>query len=245
MLFNLCKKCRINHNLINHFNSILDMFASRFFHLVVAMVAAWNLSVQAGTTATCKEWYLYHPTNGAAYNVNIGSNTFSFNASPMQTVENVKPTSFISPAIPLQFYGYAFNDLAGVSNLFSATGVPPTLTGTPFNLGLRTISPATEKHGLGITKVGTVGDAEGEIDPQFMVQIDTLAAKKSNPLAADLLVRVASVQPGQAYAFYGSNVLGQLGTYLGFTGQTANDQQAVAVPLWRNYRYIGKFLFLT
>ena len=71
-----------------------------------------------------------------------------------------------------------------------------------------------------------------------MIQIDTLAAKKTNP-AADLLIRVASVQAGQAYAFYGSNVQGQVGKYLGFTGQNVNDQQAVAVPLWRNYRYIG------
>ena len=52
-------------------------------------------------------------------------------------------------------------------------------------------------------------------------------------------MRVASTQGGQSYAFYGSNVAGQLGTYLGFQGQTINDQQAVAVPLWRNYRYIG------
>ena len=218
------------------------MFSSRFFHFVVAIVTAWKICVHGQTT--CKEWYLYHPTNAAAYNVDIGSNAFSFNASPVQSVENTEPTSFLAPAVPLQFYGYAFNNLAGVSNLYSATGVPPTLTGTPFNLGLRSKSPSTEKHGLGITIVGALGDKEGEIDPEFMVQIDTLAAKQANPYAADLLVRVASVQAGQSYAFYGSNILGQVGTYLGFTGNTANDQQAVAVPLWRNYRYIGKLLTL-
>ena len=184
------------------------------------------------------QWYLYHPTNPAAYNVDIGSNTYTFQASPFMAMENVAPTTFLT--VPLAFYGFAFTDLTGVANLYSATGVPATLTGTPFNLGLRSSSPATEKHGLGITKVGIVGDAEGEIDPEYMVQIDTAAAKKANPSAADLFVRVASVQGGQSYAFYGSNVQGQVGTYLGFTGQTINDQQAVAVPLWRNYRYIGK-----
>ena len=95
------------------------------------------------------------------------------------------------------------------------------------------------------TKVGALGDSEGEIDPENMVQIDTLAAKKANPLAADLIIRVASVQAGQAYAFYGSNVLGQLGTYLGWTGSPPDDTKAVAVPLWRNYRYIGMYKIYT
>ena len=105
---------------------------------------------------------------------------------------------------------------------------------------MRSASARTEYHGLGITvEASGVGDAEGEIDPNFMIQIDTAAAKSKNPSAADLIIIVASVQAGQSYAFYGSNTAGVLGTYLGFQGQTANDQQAVAVPLWRNYRYIG------
>ena len=187
----------------------------------------------------CMMWYLFHPTNSAAYNVDAGSNTFSWKASSYVAYENVAPVVFLSPVVSLTAYGYAFNDLTGVSNLYSATGVPATLTGSPFNLGLRSLSPATEKHGVGVTKVGTLGDAEGEIDPNFMVQIDTAAAKKANPSAADLMVRVASVQVGQSYAFYGSNTLGQVGTYLGFQGLNINDAQAVAVPKWRNYRYIG------
>ena len=98
----------------------------------------------------CKEWYLYHASNPAAYDIDIGSNTISFNASPLQSVENIAPTSSISPNIPLQFYGYAFNDLTGVPDLYSATGVPATMAGTPFDIGLRSASARSEYHGLGI-----------------------------------------------------------------------------------------------
>ena len=193
---------------------------------------------------TCMQWYLYHPTDPAAYNVNVGP-TFTFKASPFMAMENVEPTSFIAPAVNLPFYGFAFDNPAAIPNLYTASAVSPTLTGTPFDLGLRSKSPAIERHGLGVSKVGAIGDAEGEVDPENMVQIDTAAAKKANPSAADLIVRVASVQAGQSYAFYGSNVLGQLGTYLGWTGTPADDTKAVAVPLWRNYRYIGKLCILT
>ena len=158
----------------------------------------------------------------------------------MNALENIAPSSFVSPSVPMTFSGYQFNNLAGVSNLYLTTGVPATLTGTPFQIGLRSSSMKTEYHGMGVTvEASGQGDTEGEIDPNFMIQMDTAAAKAKNPSAADLIVRVASTQGGQSYAFYGSNVAGQLGTYLGFQGQTINDQQAVAVPLWRNYRYIG------
>ena len=193
-------------------------------------------------SSTCVEWYIYDILNLRAYNINEhpGSNTVTFNASPLNTVENIAPTSFYKT--PMSFYGFMFNNLAGVTNLYAPTGVPQTLQGTPFDLGLRSASARSEYHGLGIAgsnSAGVIGDPEGEVNPNQMVQIDTAAAKAANPNAADLLIRVGSVQVGQSYAFYGSNTLGQVGTYLGFQGLNINDAQAVAVPKWRNYRYIG------
>ena len=157
----------------------------------------------------------------------------------MSLVENVAPTSFISPAVPMQFSAFVLSKV-GVTNFFTALGAPATTMGTPYNVGLRSYSPPTEMHGLGMSNHDIAGDREGEIQSNNMVQIDTLAAKSAYPSAADLFVRVSSVQVGQSYGFYGSNVFGQLGAFLGFQGQLINDQQAVAVPQWKKYRYIGK-----
>lgn len=202
---------------------------------VVCMIFLLRAYVQG---QTCWQWYLYDKTNPRAYAADSNFTTLEFNAAPMNMIENIPPSSFNSPVVPMQFSALIF-ERKSYYNWFTPLGAPATEVGTPYNVGVRSSSFPTEFHGIGISNRDILGDREGEIQANNMIQMDTLAAQTAYPSAADLFIKVASCQIGQSYGFYGSNVAGQLGTYLGFQGQLANDRQAVAVPNWKKYRYLG------
>jgi hypothetical protein len=87
------------------------------------------------------------------------------------------------------------------------------------------------EFGLGLTNV-----LSNEIQPGLnFIQFDFTAA-----LAAGLFngqISVGSVQPGELFAFYGSNTLGTLGTQVGGPFGSLFDNQFVAIPGFGQFNY--------
>jgi hypothetical protein len=84
--------------------------------------------------------------------------------------------------------------------------------------------------------LGLANTLNNEIQPGLhFIQFDFTAA-----LAAGLFngqISVGSVQPGELFAFYGSNTLGTLGTQVGGPFGSAEDDQFVAIPGFGQFNY--------
>jgi hypothetical protein len=87
------------------------------------------------------------------------------------------------------------------------------------------------EYGLGLTNV-----PHNELQPGLhFIQFDFTAA-----LAAGMLngqISVGSVQPGELFAFYGSNTLGTLGTQVGGPFGSQFDNQFVSIPNFGQFAY--------
>jgi hypothetical protein len=127
------------------------------------------------------------------------------------------------------------------SRVYTSQGVSITAYGFDNNNGIGTahdlfykfqqdIDGAVE-FGLGLTNVKSNELQAG----LHFIQFDV-----SQMLAAGLLngqISVGSIQAGESFAIYGSNVLGTLGTQLGGTYGTAFDNQSVALPNFGQFSF--------
>lgn len=105
--------------------------------------------------------------------------------------------------------------------------------GTAHDLFYKNVSPiggATES-GLGLTNIG---DNELQAGLHF-IQFDFTAALAAGMFNGQL--SVASIQPGESFAIFGSNTLGTLGTQVsGLFGSTF-DNQFVSIPGFGQFNY--------
>ncbi|HVF71372.1 MAG TPA: hypothetical protein VM940_07165 [Chthoniobacterales bacterium] len=127
------------------------------------------------------------------------------------------------------------------SHTFTNSGFSITAYGFDNNAGIGTAHDLFFKHeniingavesGLGLTNV-----SHNELQPNLhFIQFDFTAA-----LAAGMMngqISVGSVQPGELFAFYGSNSLGTLGTQITPALGSSFDNQFVAIPGFGQFLY--------
>jgi hypothetical protein len=134
------------------------------------------------------------------------------------------------------------NGAAGTAVLtYTTSGYSITAYGFDNNAGIGTAHELFYKNeneiggavefGLGLTNVRS-----NELQPGLhFIQFDFTAA-----LAAGLFngqISVGSVQPGELFAFYGSNTLGTLGAQVGGPFGSTFDNQFVAIPNFGQFNY--------
>jgi len=87
------------------------------------------------------------------------------------------------------------------------------------------------EFGLGLTNT-----LSNEIQPGLhFIQFDFTAAQAAGLFNGQ--ISVGSVQPGELFAFYGSNTLGTLGTQVGGPFGSALDNQFVSIPNFGQFSY--------
>lgn len=134
------------------------------------------------------------------------------------------------------------NGAAGTAVLtYTTSGLSITAYGFDNNAGIGTSHELFYKNqdeiggavefGLGLTNVKS-----NELQPGLhFIQFDFTAA-----LAAGMMngqISVGSVQPGELFAFYGSNTLGTLGTQVGGPFGSTFDNQFVSIPNFGQFSY--------
>ena len=110
-------------------------------------------------------------------------------------------------------------------------------TGSPRELFYKNVGPigGASEFGLGITGTFNNELQSANGSPLQFIQFDINAL-----LAGGLMhgqISVGSIQAGEEFALFGSNVLGQLGTQLGGTYGSAFDNQFIDLPNYGTYRY--------
>jgi hypothetical protein len=96
--------------------------------------------------------------------------------------------------------------------------------------------------GAGEFGLGLVGTANNELQtsggtPSNYIQLDLRSILAQGFTGGQ--VSVGSVQPGESFLLFGSNVQGQLGTQLGGALGSAFDDQFVAIPQFGNYQFVS------
>jgi hypothetical protein len=108
---------------------------------------------------------------------------------------------------------------------------------TPHELWFRN---QDQDHGLGVTGTAHNELQVGPNGPLQYIQFDLSAILAAG--LTDGMLKVSSVDQGEAYNIYGSNTLGQLGTKISALGGPYDDQnnnQFVNIPNFGEYKYVS------
>ena len=112
-------------------------------------------------------------------------------------------------------------------------------TGTPQELFFKSVTPINggSEIGLGVTNTfdNELQAGSPSSNPFDFIQFDLTSVIKAG--ATNGSVTVASIQAGEAFAIYGSNTLGALGSQLGGTFGNNFDNVAVTLPSFGQYNY--------
>ena len=146
------------------------------------------------------------------------------------------PSNFLfynlAPAGPLGTNSYTFQSAPSVSVIAYGFLISNK---KPVNLVVKT-------NGIIESGIGLVDDsfaADTNIDANHIVQLDVDALISVRSLTGPQLF-ITSLQSGQGYKLYGSNVLGAVGTLLSSGYQSGSTKTAsVSIPSFGSYRYIG------
>lgn len=139
----------------------------------------------------------------SASSANAGIWTYDF-TSPAGTLGTTQPYTANSVTIT----ALGFDSLGNPINLFGKTD-------------------GGDESGLGLA-----GQPHNEIQTNNFIQLDILDLQNKYP-SATLSMILGSVQDGESGNIYGSNIAGNLGTYL----FTVTDESSFGVPT--SYRYVG------
>lgn len=146
----------------------------------------------------------------------------------------------LNPGNLNQNVGASFKDYTQSGYTITARGydnVPGTDTAHDlFFKNVPAIGGATE------TGLGLVGTLDNELQTSGGVPSNYIQLDLSSILAQGFTggqISVGSIQSGESFLLFGSNVQGQLGTQLGGAIGSAFDEQFVAIPQFGNYQFVS------
>jgi hypothetical protein len=131
--------------------------------------------------------------------------------------------------------------VGGSSHTFTSSGFSITAYGFDNHSGIGTAHDLFYKNAPDIggaveTGLGLVNTPKNEIQTGLhFIQFDFTSALAAGMLHGQL--SVGSVQPGETFAFFGSNTLGTLGTQVGGPFGSAFDNQFVAIPNFGQFNF--------